>query len=48
LIYLSCEPSTLARDLGFWAAAGYRLTGLRAFDLFPGTHHVEALATMTR
>jgi tRNA/tmRNA/rRNA uracil-C5-methylase (TrmA/RlmC/RlmD family) len=48
LVYLSCEPSTLARDLGFWTAAGYRLTGLRAFDLFPGTHHVEALATLTR
>ncbi len=46
--YVACDPAALARDLATFAADGYRLTGLRAFDLFPMTHHVEAVATLTR
>jgi tRNA/tmRNA/rRNA uracil-C5-methylase (TrmA/RlmC/RlmD family) len=38
----------LARDVGALREHGYELTRLRAFDLFPNTHHVEAVATMTR
>jgi len=38
----------LARDLGLFAERGYELTALRAFDLFPNTHHVEAVATLQR
>ncbi|TDQ49582.1 class I SAM-dependent RNA methyltransferase [Actinorugispora endophytica] len=46
--YVSCDPATLARDIKTFAQRGYRLTGLRAFDAFPMTHHVECLATLTR
>ncbi|MDR1635424.1 MAG: hypothetical protein LBS27_11025, partial [Bifidobacteriaceae bacterium] len=42
--YLSCDPAALARDLAILLAKGHRLVELRAFDLFPGTHHVEVLA----
>jgi tRNA/tmRNA/rRNA uracil-C5-methylase (TrmA/RlmC/RlmD family) len=44
--YVACDPAALARDLEIAAANGYRLSGLRAFDLFPMTHHVECLATL--
>jgi tRNA/tmRNA/rRNA uracil-C5-methylase (TrmA/RlmC/RlmD family) len=46
--YISCDPATLARDLGLLLAAGWRLAGLRAFDAFPMTHHVECVATLSR
>jgi len=46
--YVSCDPATLARDLALLAAGGWRLAGLRAFDAFPMTHHVEIVATLTR
>jgi tRNA/tmRNA/rRNA uracil-C5-methylase (TrmA/RlmC/RlmD family) len=42
--YVACDPAALARDLAYFAASGYRLEGLRAFDLFPQTHHVECIA----
>jgi tRNA/tmRNA/rRNA uracil-C5-methylase (TrmA/RlmC/RlmD family) len=44
LAYVSCDPATLARDLGLLTAQGWTLAGLRAFDAFPMTHHVECLA----
>jgi tRNA/tmRNA/rRNA uracil-C5-methylase (TrmA/RlmC/RlmD family) len=46
IVYVACDPAALARDLATAAAAGYRLVGLRAFDLFPMTHHVECVATL--
>jgi tRNA/tmRNA/rRNA uracil-C5-methylase (TrmA/RlmC/RlmD family) len=46
IAYVACDPATLARDVALAAADGYRLTALRAFDLFPMTHHVECLATL--
>jgi len=46
--YVACDPAALARDVATFAEHGYRLTGLRAFDLFPMTHHVECVATLTR
>jgi tRNA/tmRNA/rRNA uracil-C5-methylase (TrmA/RlmC/RlmD family) len=46
IAYVSCDPATLARDLGLLLARGWRLEGLRAFDAFPMTHHVECLATL--
>jgi 23S rRNA (uracil1939-C5)-methyltransferase len=46
IAYLSCDPATLARDLAALAARGYALERVEAFDLFPHTPHVEALATL--
>ncbi|WP_285113913.1 TRAM domain-containing protein [Leifsonia sp. fls2-241-R2A-40a] len=48
IVYVACDPVALARDLAFFDGHGYRLRGMRAFDLFPNTHHVEAVATLTR
>lgn len=47
IVYVACDPVALARDLAFFAERGYPLRTLRAFDLFPNTHHVEAVATLT-
>jgi tRNA/tmRNA/rRNA uracil-C5-methylase (TrmA/RlmC/RlmD family) len=46
--YVACEPAALARDVAIFAEHGYTLAGLRAFDLFPMTHHVECVATLSR
>jgi tRNA/tmRNA/rRNA uracil-C5-methylase (TrmA/RlmC/RlmD family) len=46
IAYVSCDPATLARDIAIFAASGWRLENLRAFDAFPMTHHVECLATL--
>ena len=46
LVYVACDPVALARDVGLFAERGYRLARLRAFDLFPNTHHFEAVATL--
>jgi tRNA/tmRNA/rRNA uracil-C5-methylase (TrmA/RlmC/RlmD family) len=48
LIYVACDPVALARDIGLFAGHGYRLAALRAFDLFPNTNHVEAVARLVR
>ena len=47
LVYVACDPVALARDVGYFAERGYRLDALRAVDLFPNTHHVEAVARLT-
>ena len=44
--YVACDPAALARDLAYFAEAGYELDALRAFDLFPMTHHVECVARL--
>ncbi|MCS0499503.1 class I SAM-dependent RNA methyltransferase [Protaetiibacter mangrovi] len=48
LVYVACDPVAFARDAGLLAERGYALTGLRAFDLFPSTHHVEAVGAFVR
>jgi 23S rRNA (uracil1939-C5)-methyltransferase len=48
LVYVSCDPPTLARDARRLIDAGYALTSLRAFDFFPNTPHVESLALFAR
>ena len=45
--YVACDPAALARDVAFFAGHGYRLSALRAFDLFPMTHHLECVALLT-
>jgi 23S rRNA (uracil1939-C5)-methyltransferase len=44
VVYVSCDPATLARDLS--RMPGYRLAGVQAFDLFPQTAHVETVAVL--
>lgn len=46
--YVACDPAALARDVAIFAEHGYRLSSLRAFDLFPMTHHVECVALLTK
>ena len=46
--YVSCDPATLARDIGLLLARDWELADLRAFDAFPMTHHVECVATLIR
>jgi len=46
IAYVACDPAALARDLAWFAQRGYALDGLRAFDIFPMTQHVEAVALL--
>ena len=48
IVYVSCNPTTLARDLAELAKRGYRLQMVQAFDFFPQTFHVETLAVLDR
>jgi tRNA/tmRNA/rRNA uracil-C5-methylase (TrmA/RlmC/RlmD family) len=48
VVYVACDPAALARDVGLFAMLGYELADLRAIDLFPMTHHVEAVAQLVR
>jgi 23S rRNA (uracil1939-C5)-methyltransferase len=48
VIYISCEPQTLGRDLDWFAAHGYRTTAVQPFDLLPQTEHVECVAMLQR
>ncbi|GAB4079792.1 class I SAM-dependent RNA methyltransferase [Modestobacter muralis] len=46
VVYVACDPASLARDVAAFAAAGYRLADLRAYDCFPMTAHVECVALL--
>ena len=46
--YVACDPAALARDVAIFAEHDYELTAIRAFDLFPMTHHVECVALLTK
>jgi tRNA/tmRNA/rRNA uracil-C5-methylase (TrmA/RlmC/RlmD family) len=47
VVYVACDPASLARDVAAFTTGGYRLAGLRAFDAFPMTAHVETVALLT-
>ena len=48
IIYVSCDPSTLARDAGRLSEIGYRLDTCQPVDMFPQTYHVETIALFTK
>jgi 23S rRNA (uracil1939-C5)-methyltransferase len=48
LAYVSCDPSTLARDAKRLIAAGYTLKSVQPFDMFPQTHHIESISLFER
>ena len=48
IVYVSCDPPTMARDARRLLDAGYRLDSLKGFDLFPNTPHVEVIATLVK
>ncbi|MBI5477288.1 MAG: 23S rRNA (uracil(1939)-C(5))-methyltransferase RlmD [Deltaproteobacteria bacterium] len=48
IVYVSCDPRSLARDLDRLAALGYRTSEVQPLDLFPGTAHVECVAALSR
>ncbi|HEX2229737.1 MAG TPA: 23S rRNA (uracil(1939)-C(5))-methyltransferase RlmD [Candidatus Binatia bacterium] len=48
ILYVSCNPPTLARDLSALSGRGYKLTGIQPIDLFPQTFHLETLALLER
>ena len=48
IVYVSCDPATLARDVKLLTAQGYRLIYAEAFDLFPRTEHIETVVRLSR
>ncbi|KAB2834210.1 MAG: hypothetical protein F9K51_02255, partial [Candidatus Dadabacteria bacterium] len=48
VIYISCDPATLSRDIRSLKDAGYRLERLKPFDMFPQTYHIESLSLLVR
>jgi len=48
VVYVSCDPATQMRDLKSFLAAGYELTAVQPFDLFPQTRHLECVITLRR
>jgi 23S rRNA (uracil1939-C5)-methyltransferase/tRNA (uracil-5-)-methyltransferase len=48
VVYVSCDPATQMRDLGHFLTAGYALTAVQPFDLFPQTRHLECVITLQK
>ncbi|HNW41466.1 MAG TPA: SAM-dependent methyltransferase, partial [Opitutaceae bacterium] len=48
VVYVSCDPATQMRDLKSFLAAGYELTAVQPFDLFPQTRHLECVITLRK
>jgi 23S rRNA (uracil1939-C5)-methyltransferase len=48
VLYVSCDPPTMARDARRLLDGGYRLSALSGFDLFPNTPHVESVGVFDR
>ncbi|MCB1136970.1 MAG: 23S rRNA (uracil(1939)-C(5))-methyltransferase RlmD [Chlamydiia bacterium] len=48
VVYVSCDPATLARDVALLVAEGYKIEAVQPFDMFPQTMHVETVLTLVR
>ncbi len=48
MVYVSCDPATMARDIAILQEGGYRLCDLKVFDMFPQTSHIEAVAKLEK
>ncbi|MDO4919781.1 class I SAM-dependent RNA methyltransferase [Kocuria sp.] len=48
IVYVACDPAALGRDVGRLRRRGWRVDGVEGFDLYPNTHHVEAVAVLHR
>ena len=47
-VYVSCDPTTLARDLALFAAKGYKARAIQPVDMFPHTEHIEVVCELRR
>ncbi len=48
VVYISCNPETLKRDLGMFAGKGYKVEKIQPVDMFPGTDHVETVCLLSK
>ncbi len=48
IVYISCHPATLTRDLRFILNQGYKIESIQPLDMFPQTHHLETVAVLTQ
>ena len=48
VVYVSCNPETLARDLGYLTRHGYRVTRIQPVDMFPHTEHIETAVALVK
>lgn len=46
IVYVACDPASLGRDAGYLRASGWELKAVTVVDMYPGTHHVEAVALL--
>ena len=48
IVYVSCDVTNLARDTAYLTEAGYRISDIQAYDIYPMTHHVETVCLMSK
>ena len=48
MVYISCKPTSLARDLQIFMARGYRVEKICCVDMFPNTYHIETIVALHR